>query len=391
MGLLEKSLYIFNFKRLPLAFFLTFSIILTAYVVELFILPVNFFTFRTWEAISVEKLESVLPGYFYPNMKISMIEEGDLGHHTKVAVKKQVQWITDRYGYRKKNTTVKRHKIVIVGESNIAGSGLTQQDILSEKLEKSLKISVYPYTGRSIPPINRFLRDKRFNDNPPDIVILGVVERNILKLQDVHLDNKTAQSLWLKDIVKSYLRKYPSLAIMFDRVYKGAMLAYVKASIERAKHLMIESVKVSLMKTFREGSPAPETSAPFFQDIESNRDVSNEEIERAAQVIKSYDQVFKKQNIRFVFLPIPNRENIYVEDSPIRKESRFLEQVIHKLKNESIEVIDTQKAFKEEYHETKAPLYFSDDTHWNAHGVSLASALITRQLLETRKYRSSPA
>ena len=81
-------------------------------------------------------------------MEITKIEEGDLAHHTRFAIKKKVKWMTDRYGYRKQNTDRKKHEVVIIGDSNIAGSGLTQEEILSEVLEEQLKDSVYPYAPR---------------------------------------------------------------------------------------------------------------------------------------------------------------------------------------------------------------------------------------------------
>ena len=33
-----------------------------------------------------------------------MIEEGDLAYYTPWAIKKDVTWITDKYGYRKANS-----------------------------------------------------------------------------------------------------------------------------------------------------------------------------------------------------------------------------------------------------------------------------------------------
>ena len=122
---MRKFLFKSNLFLLP--FFL-------ALCLELFILPIEFFTFRVWEAIWVRKYGKILHGPFYPNIEITKIEEGDLAAHTRFAIKKKVRWMTDRYGYRKQNTDLQKHEIVIIGESNIAGSNLTQEDILSEVL-----------------------------------------------------------------------------------------------------------------------------------------------------------------------------------------------------------------------------------------------------------------
>ena len=159
---MRKFLFKSNLFLLP--FFL-------ALCLELFILPIDFFTFKVWEAIVVWKYRTFFAGHFYPNMEIAKIEEGNLAPHTRFAIKKKVRWMTDRYGYRKQNTDLQKHKIVIIGESNIAGSSLTQEEILSEVLEVQLKVSVYPYAP--VGGINSFLRNKRFVENSPDIVIFA--------------------------------------------------------------------------------------------------------------------------------------------------------------------------------------------------------------------------
>ncbi|MGB9628950.1 MAG: hypothetical protein ACPL6D_09830, partial [Thermodesulfobacteriota bacterium] len=130
-------------KRFSLKLALFLLPILTALTVELFVLPMDFFTFRVWEAIVVRKFKNLFTGPFYPNINLTKVEEGDLTHHTKFSKKKKVKWITDRYGYRKINTNGP-FRIVIAGDSNIAGSGLSQEETLSEVLENQLKVKVYP-------------------------------------------------------------------------------------------------------------------------------------------------------------------------------------------------------------------------------------------------------
>ncbi len=150
--------------------------------IELFVLPIDFFTFRVWEALVIRKYRNILPGEFYPNMEVTKIEEGDLAHHTKFTYKRKVKWITDRYGYRKQNTNRIKHEVVIIGDSNIAGSGLTQEDILSEVLEKKVKGECLSY----IPcQLRYFLKRKEVQEDPPDIVIISSVERFIFYLPPV--------------------------------------------------------------------------------------------------------------------------------------------------------------------------------------------------------------
>ncbi len=93
------------------------------------------------------------------------------------------------------------------------------------------------------------------------------------------------------------------------------------------------------------------------------------------EIIKGYDEALKARGIRFIFLPIPEKENIFhnLLNTP---KPLFLEQVIEQLKKEGVEVIDTQKAFEEAYQRNQILLYQPDDTHWSAEGVKLAAKLI---------------
>ena len=89
-------------------FILRFTLFLSPFLlfvgIEVFLLPVDRFTFRVWEALVVRKFELLLPGPFYPNMRVSKEEEGDLAHHTKFAQKRRVDWVTDTHGYRHKES-----------------------------------------------------------------------------------------------------------------------------------------------------------------------------------------------------------------------------------------------------------------------------------------------
>jgi hypothetical protein len=332
--------------------------------IELFVLPIDFFTFRVWEAIWVSRSLKILPGPFYPNREITKIEEGDLAAHTRFAIKKKVRWVTDRYGYRKQNTDLQKHKIVIIGESNIAGIILTQEEILSEVLENQLKVSVYPYAP--VGSINSFLKDERFIENPPDIVIFGRIERELLDLPSLKpikgnkLSSKIKQQIQMNRIIQP-------LAIQLNRVSKMIMLHYFRASLRRSI-----------------STPEPLGYGPFFsqygpiffiQGRRANEDVSQEKLDKAIQVIRSYNGVIKSRGIRFIFLPIPNKENIFHE---LLKTERpvFLEALIAELKKHGVETIDTQKAFEEAFQKNNISLYHTDDTHWNANAVRLTAALI---------------
>jgi len=310
--------------------------------IELFILPIDYFTFRVWEAIIVKKFNNILPGPFYPNVRIQKIEEGDLAHHTKFAIKKTVVWYTDRYGYRKIDLDNEYYPIVIVGDSNIAGSGLNQEDILSEVLERKLNMKVYPFAPEGI---GKLIKNERFKEKSPKIVVFGAVEREIPYLSPLKTKIYKSGS-YIKEKIRSLRenRFLENISIYLDRFYKANMLNFLRASLRRIFNITKDSNPQYI---------DPDFGPIFFlQGPAANQDVKDEILKKALNTIKTYNEALKTRGIRFIFLPIPEKENIFYKLLNTKRPV-FLEKLIAELKREGIEVIDTQKALNRAFRSIK--------------------------------------
>lgn len=359
-------------KRFFLRLLLFSSPFLLLIGIELFILPIDFFTFRGWEAIMVKEFHSILSGQFYPHIDMTKIEKGgDLDPHAPSAVPKRVKWITDHYGFRKKDIEGLKPEVVVIGDSNIIGAGLSQEEMFSEILEDRLKVPVYPYASMGI---NTFLKDLRFRKDPPRIVIVSSIEMFILNLRFPKEFKKRKMFLafyeWRNHVTQ--IRWVQTAGVLFDRLFKMNMLHFIRSRVGP--------------QAARKRYPFTSPFGPiyFLLGEEANRPVSKDQLEKAVHTIEAYNQVLKKKGIRFIFLPIPNKENIYHDCLPDPRRPVFLEQLIQELKNRDIETVDTQKAFEDEYRKHSALLFFLHDTHWNARGVLLAAEL-TAQLIEKKK------
>lgn len=358
-------------KKFLFRLFLFLVPFLAALWLELFILPIDFFTFRVWEAAVVKEYRRLLPGPFYPNLEITKLEDRDLAHHTEFAEKRKVTWMLDPFGYRKQETGRRYHPIVVVGDSNVAGSGLTQEEMFSEVLEKKLQVSTYPFSPGSI---NGFLSDKRFLRAPPKIVILGSIEREITNLRPPRKLKKSSSRLqdWLRTwIVEN--RSVQSLGILLDRFYKMNMLYYWRASLRRL---------IRPRRTRFETVPSPDGPVFFLQGARANEVVPKDQFQKAVLTIKGYREVLASRGIRFIFLPIPNKETIYYE-ALRSKRPAFLTELMAELKKMGIEAVDTQTAFEEAFLKKSIP-YRAGDTHWNENGVRLAADLVKRLIDEGR-------
>lgn len=339
---------------------------MAALVIELFVLPIHQFTFRVWESLAVKRSFGVLKGQFYPNVEVQKAEEGDLAYYTHCAVKKDVTWFTDTYGYRKASSRVKRYPLVIVGDSNIAGSSLSQEELLSEVLEKKLGKSVYPLAGERL---RALFQHDFLKKNLPDIVILESIERDIpdglspLKRADVQRSSridKAGEAMRTNPILQN-------IAIVLDRIFKGNMLSYLRARINGTG------------PSLRRVGSSTECPVLFLQGVAANRPSSDERVEKTAGRLKEYKDLLDKQNIRFIFLPIPNKETIlyrYLHTD----EPDFLQRLTKRLGELKIEVVDTQKAFNDFYEKTGTFPYHTDDTHWNGLGVSITAELLAQQI-----------
>lgn len=360
-------------KRFFLKMFLFSSPFLWLLGIELFVLPIDFFTFRVWEALLIKEFHSILPGHFYPRMVIEKVETGgDLTHDSSYAIPKRVKWITDRFGYRKRDSEGIKPKIVIIGDSNILSSRLTQEEMLSEVLEERLKVPVYPYAP--VGSINTFLKDLRFIKDPPEVVILSSIEREILNMPLPKFPKRRQRFLtfyeW-RDRIKQ-TEWVQAIGIFLDRLIKMNMLHSFRVRIGNRpdRHFYHTPTKFGMMF--------------FLQGEKANQEVSIERLEKSVQTIEAYNQVLRRRGIRFIFLPIPNKETIYYEYLPQSKKPIFLEQLIRNLRKRDIEVVDTQKAFEDAYQNNGTLLYFLDDSHWNERAVQLAADLTVNSILKKR-------
>ena len=339
--------------------------------VELFILPIDFFTFRIWEAFVIKEIRSICPGRFYPRMELTKLETGgDLARGTPFAIPKRVNWVTDRYGFRKKDLGGTKPQVVIVGDSNILGSRLTQEEMFSEVLENRLKVPVYPYAP--VGSINAFLKDSRFEQHPPAIVILSVIERSIFDLPAAKQPKKRAGGQFFfkwRDRFQE-IRWVQVAGIFLDRLCKMNMLHYFRARVGKGPG-----------QGFR---PFPSAFGPmyFLQGEEANREVPEDRFEGAIKMLETCKNILKERGIRFIFAPIPNKETIYYEYLPSRRRPAFLDHLVQELKRRNIETVDSQKAFEDEYRKNGTLLYFLDDTHWNENGVRLMAGLLVKAIGE---------
>jgi alginate O-acetyltransferase complex protein AlgJ len=367
------SLDLKHFVKKGMIFFLLFLAGWILYfMVELFLLPIDFFNFRVWEAIKVEYLGKFLSGPFYPRLRLVRYEEGDLGHGTLKAISRKVEWQTDEYGYRNSQAMSDLYDIVIVGDSFAAGGGLTQGDMLSEAIRLKLSKNVYTFAPANI---NEFLLDERFNKNPPSCVVFCISERDIPFLPDISADLPSEK--YFDRVLKTLRRRndFQTVMIDLDRFLKFSGWHYIYN-------------KIHIRSVAQLGKPAIRGPLLFLEGELSRNDASGAEISTIEKKICEYQAALLRRNIHFIFLAVPNKESVYFDCLKNMKEPKYLTKIIKGLKKRKVNALDLQTEFLKASRITGSFLYQVDDTHWNRDGVRLAADLIVRQIessLKTRK------
>lgn len=189
------------------------------------LLPVDFFTFRCWEALR-ETGFVYLPGEFYPNQHILKYEAGDhLGFRDPVRLK--VDWYTDEYGFRNRPCVnpPDRYDYVLLGDSNIVGCSLDQSDTLAEVLARKGNCTVYSYGGA---PKRRFWSDPRFRDYPPRTIVVEARPGEFYKAL-----MRDCNSVEPCEMPHSCLPM--QVQVVMDRIYKQSMLQFIKSRLGSAR------------------------------------------------------------------------------------------------------------------------------------------------------------
>jgi hypothetical protein len=100
---------------------------------EAMVLPKDYFTYRSWEALQENFFQENLPGHFYPSEKMTKWEA--LDRNPRGPRVRRNEWITDMYGNRNRTLPTLGQKYgVLTGDSNIAGASFSQNEIFSERL-----------------------------------------------------------------------------------------------------------------------------------------------------------------------------------------------------------------------------------------------------------------
>lgn len=324
------------------------------------LLPCTFFTFRTWEGIS---FASRVPhkNQFYPNSVTFMNAVGDLCHHTNKAIIKSEFWITDKLGFRN-NEFIDKADVLLIGDSFISGCSLSQDETITNKVNSKVKnnIRVYNMAPSSFSKFIYYLKTGVIKK--PKIIIFSIVEREIPKPINSIKKSK------IKKIIHEII-EFSNINVYIDKAFKLNSIKWLKSRINNSKGF---------------GIPAKGDSNMFFlQGL--NQKHKEGDLQITVNNLKLYKKYCDSLNIKFIYMPMPDKETLYYELVPFNKQPNYLFQLDSLLNFEGISTINTLKIYNE-YKKTHSNLlYHLDDTHWNSNATELISNEIVRLINQNQQ------
>ena len=316
------------------------------------VIPVKALTYRPWEALSFSNIPANSP--FYPNSYLNMNSVGDLCHHSKNSITKKECWTTDEIGFRN-DKYIKDADILIIGDSYIAGSSLNQANTVSNQiLNLDSSIKVYNMAPSSISQFDKLLNAGKINK--PKLLIFSIVERNVPEKIIYYNANSK------KEIIKKILFN-TNINANIDCFSKFLPLNWAKARINNSLGNGIEGVNNSKMY-FLQGTAQKHLKDDLLNTI---------------NILISYKKYCDSLGIKFIFMPMPDKETVYYELVPFDEQPDYLYKLDSILNISGVSTINTLKIYNDYRKTNDNLLYHLDDTHWNSNATKIIALEIMQK------------
>lgn len=336
---MRKFIYKILFLSTPLLFLLLEPL-----------LPLSFFNYRPWEALTYKHVGIGMP--FYPNQELNMTSVGDLCYYTKKEIKKNENWITDKIGYRN-DLFIDKPNVLIIGDSFVAGSSLNQDSTLTNLMISKSKNKWTTYNIAPASFSNFIALWRKGVLKKPKIIVFAIAERSIPAT--INLSNKT---------VVYNNTSYTS--VLQNRIKRRYALNFFKARIKNYHGMGIKGISASKMF--------------FYNGVNQKNNLNN--IPETVRNIISYKEFCDSEGIKFIFLSLPNKETVYFEKVPFKYQPDYIFKLDSTLNSNDIMTLNALKVFNNYRQSHTDLIYHLDDSHWNSKGVNLIANELSKQINE---------
>ena len=377
----------FSFGKLVVA------LLVILFAVDLFMrfLPAERFTFRAWEAMS---LNHGRPGIFAPNRSyFNPRSSGDLAHIGNYPELRQFRpesFTTDGCGNRNKPDIFdgKPADVILLGDSFIVGSGVDDEHTLSGQLQQLGGLKAYNAGGADVDQSGWILalaKKLKMNQTGQGTIILDYLERSPVRKRLVpDKYDWLAEADTLCHPKPLWQTRGGWLTILTNIATVSPLEVYSRDLLQMLQNDVIlpNAYKTGVVReTLSNGSPI------LFYPEEVDSEYATRDVDGPIQYWKQLSDKLAEAHLKFVLLMVPNKYTIYYPmlREPARGQpqgARYLKALESRLGQEGIPVINLTDEYMEaaarEFQQGRY-IYWLDDTHWNAEGIEIAAKAILKK------------
>lgn len=350
-------------------------------LVEALALPLETFTFRPWEALRNQSTGRLFDGPFYPDQRVAMIEAGAEARGNALSIAHPTVMTTDAYGYRRAGDGARPVDVVVIGDSNIAGASLSDDETFCHVLATRLGRGVYALAPANL---HSYHVDPRFKVRPPQVVIWAPVERELgaITYEPERWDRRQARlDNALYSAVRGFAREHAAV--------RAALRTYDRLGKQVVYHAAVSQLRAGADALARRlfdlgdwyAHPlATDGSMVFLQGAVALTPLPAARAQHVVDCLTRFRDALRAEGVEFLFAPIPNKETIHHDLVPGGAgRSRSLADVLARAAAAGLRTVDLEAVYTAP-RDGDAPAFTPDDSHWSAHGVSLAVAAVQLEL-----------
>ena len=259
----------------------------------------------------------------------------------------------DKYGYRKNRIPSNKYSILVSGGSTIFGSGLSDNETLPWMLSEKLNIPIFNGGRSSL--FNTLLRDDL---KDVKLIIDCSTERNI--------DSNLFVSQSIKKKFSPIMKNDKRILKDLDQIPVSRYL--ITSIIFRVFHRMYNDLIVYLTNNHK-------------QYLYINHTFNEKDLKDAVKVIMKRKRILSKMGKNYIFVAIPAKQTIY-NNSIDRFTKNYIKNLTKLLNENGVETINILNSLEKN---KDLGLFHPYDTHWNKYGTDIASTVIAKYLLSTKK------
>jgi SGNH hydrolase-like domain, acetyltransferase AlgX len=328
--------------------------------------------FRAWEVLKDPESE-----FFYPNLTVEMTEIGDLGFRAWIPSLQHPRaglFSTDRYGFRNPQG-IERPRVVLLGDSFVAGAGLRDDQTLAAQLGRLLGEPVYSLACETANSPSLYLSDPRFFEHPPRVVVFAPVNRLVMPLrfrQILPLNHRTKResTRWTFESIAEELRRINQVLGRDNGLSRAMRYGYNGGYYYLFGH---PNVIVA------DGEPA---IALPLQEQKCSLTPEQRGLENTIASTRQFAEMIATRGATLIYAPIPDSGEVYPEFFGQDERDRcaqpsLFDLLVPEAEAAGLNALDLREVFRR----NKTPyLYLRDDSHWNPRAVGLAAEALAEAI-----------